>query len=308
MIINFNFGDNYNLLHEILEFLKIGLSVFFTGLIGWIAYLKQQRNERLKQDLSNFTLIFCSIQNNINYASAFWGQAQTNIVELKKNILILEKLKECANNINKLRLKTYLNGKENIKLMEYMDSADKLCQGLVFANSYVKIIGELSVNNYEKEALFLTNYGDISFQYIYTSLAKEYVKNNLTLDFINETIDRNTNKATIRTEEVNICDISQEGYEDLINKKIQECFFLLNLYEQLKKSSEAIIFYSDLAFNHLLSFNSISHNKYKKKYKTLGLSSFELNINREYNIEDFGYYHENKATYEKLNRIPSLKL
>ena len=194
-----------------------------------------------------------------------------------------------------------------MKLKNYKSLASKACQNLIYKTSFIKIIGELSINNYEKEALFLTNYGDVYFQGIYTCLAKEYVKSNLIIDFINETIDRISNKATIRNAEVNICDISQEGYEISINRNIQENLFILNLYEQLKHSSEKIIFYSDIAFNHLLEFNSKLHNKYKKVYKSLGLSSYEIKIDKDYHIEELVYYCKNKEIYEKLNKLPKFR-
>ncbi len=293
------------------DFLITFFSVLITAWIGWIVYKQQQKEKRIKDDILAFSLLFFSITNNLENTTASVDKANKTITEIENFITAINKMKyyiDSFHNVQQLDLSICFSD-ENAKKNYIISELDKLKDNLVLRETYTKMIGLLSDINYEKEALFLVNWGNLKFQSVYKNLLSEYKKLNEIIILINQNIEDEIKNDKKRKKLIFMCDINDENYSNIIEQKIQELLYYKNLYELFKESAECILFYSDLAYKHLMFFN----DKYAKKYKNiilnLDISFSKLSIeNKIYDLEETEYYKKNLGKYELYSELPSYKL
>ncbi len=303
-----NFSSNSQ--NYLADFLLTFFSVLVTAWIGWSIYKQQEKRKRIKNDISNFCLLFFAIISNHGCASAILKKVIVAIKELDAYINALDRVQHligCFQNKEDLGLSIQFLD-DNAKKSYIMSEINKLRESFSLKETYIKTLGFLKEVNFEKEALFLVSWGNFKFQAIYKNLESEYKQNNNLTKWINQNVELKFSNDRKRKLTEPLCSVNDEDYAVKIEEQRQRAFFFKDFYEKLKDSAEYIAFYSDLACKHLIHFNAKFAKKYRKIIVDSDIAFSEISLAKLYNLDELEYYINNKEEYEECAKLPEYRL
>lgn len=278
------------------------LGIIITAYIGWQVYLKQTRNSRIMDNITDFNIIFSYVALNLEYIIPILKHVNKSIIEIIEfitNLKEMKKLMDIKTGVTQLNTPLFL---PNNTVLDYIYNQLKNIEPkMILKESTMQIIGEIIINDYNKNSVFMTRFGNIYFHKFFLSLQNYYSKINNLIIIINKIINENS-QGNYREQKINL--FNTKNYENNINKEIQSLEFQIGIYRNLQECLEGAIFYTDLILIHLVQFNKLYSKKYKKIFNTLDIDFRELNISRNYDIKSFQYYKQNYNIYKEYAKTP----
>ncbi len=284
------------------------IGVFTTALIAYLLYRIKEKENRIKNVVSDLFLLFFSIKENFEQSYAIWKSKSIIVLEeLERNLKLLDKMKYLADCYNKKQnLETHIEFPNEESYKNYiLTLLNEVGEKIRFEYAYRSIMNSLNEKNSEENALFLVTSGNPHFQAIYKTLLRDYGHVNKIITDINECIKIKDIKQ--RTQNILLFDSLDPNYEEVIEQKIQEVLYLKNLYEELTQALEYVVLYSDIAIDHLIAFR----HHYKVKNKQI-LSRLNINIefkfdNNLFNVKELNYIDISSLNCLHLWIIPLYK-
>lgn len=307
--LNLSIANSLN--SHLISFLTTLFSVITTAFIGWTVYKWQQRERKISSEISHFGLLLSSIIHNL----------ELNVSLLERTNAIIKEIDDFINNLSTAKYYAdCFHGKQQLNLCillpnqevrsEYIRNQLKnVTKELILKETFISIYGLLDTKSYEKEAIFLLNYGNLNFHPTYKKLENENIRINQIINIINEFIanhHKNNNQHEVL---VPIFDLRKTDYENKIEKTKQELLYVKTFYTSLKDSVECSIFYSDIALLHLIEFNKRYTKKYRKTISNLSIIFPQISIAQTiYDVKNLDYFKQAQDKYKIYSKIPDYEL
>lgn len=277
--------------------------ILFTAYIGWHVYLKKERNSRILVNITDFNIIFSYVTLNLEYIIPIMEHVNNSIIEIEGFITNLEQMKSLmdmkAGKVPFDILLLYLP--KNTKQMYIEKQLKNIETRMVIYEALMQIIGKIQINDYNKNSVFITRFGNIYFHKLFLSLQSYYSKINELISIINKIIDEKS-KGNYKEQMISLFD--EKNYESDINEKIQFFEYFKGMYTNLQNCLEGSIFYTDLILIHLESFNNQYSKKYKGIFNSLDIDFRELFISKNYDVTSLKYYKDNYDMYKEYAKSP----
>lgn len=276
--------------------------ILFTAYIGWHVYLKKERNSRILENITDFNIIFSYVTLNLEYIIPIMVHVNNSIIEIERFITNLKQMKTLMDKkVGKSPFDTLLYLPKNIKQKCIEKQLKNIETRMVIYEALMQIIGKIQINDYNKNSVFITRFGNIYFHKLFLSLQSYYSKINELISIINKIIDEKSQGNYI---EQMIPLFDEKNYESDINEKIQFFKYLKSMYKNLQNCLEGSIFYTDLILIHLESFNNQYSKKYNGIFNSLDIDFRELVIAKNYDLTSLKYYKDNYDMYKEYAKSP----
>lgn len=276
--------------------------ILFTAYMGWRVYLKKERNSRILENITDFNIIFSYVTLNLEYIIPIMVHANNSIIEIEEFITNLEQMKSLMDmKAGKVPFDILLYLPKNTKQMYIEKQLKNIETRMVIYEALMQIIGKIQINDYNKNSVFITRFGNIYFHKLFLSLQSYYSKINELISIINKIIDE---KSQGNYKEQMIPLFDEKNYESDINEKIQFFEYFKGMYTNLQNCLEGSIFYTDLILIHLESFNNQYSKKYKGIFNSLDIDFRELVISKNYDVKSLKYYKDNYDMYKEYAKSP----